>query len=446
MSEIQTENALQIEDKTLVSSETQVAHGELEKSIEQKPHQAWPIYALFIGNNISYIGDILALLAIPWFVLQTTGSVEQAGITGFCSALPMVLSAFFGSALIDRLGYKRASVIGDILNGLTVMLVPLFYHTVGLAFWQLLVLVFIGGLLRSPADTARAAMLPDLAKLAQMRLERANSWKDGVRRVASFFGAPLAGVLIAMIGTSNLLWLDAISFAISALLIGLLVPAVALHRAQMPRVRGTGGYLAELREGLRFIRLDAVILTIIVVVMITNMLDSAYSAVIAPAYIMQTFHSAVPLGLMIATIGGMAFVGAMIFGTIGHRLPRRLTFGICYTLGGALRLWFLLSANFPLIIGWYALAGLMLGPLNSLIDTVLQERTSPEMRARVFGLLEAGVLAGIPLGTFASGFVVTWIGLNWTLAAMGALYLLTTLSLLVNPALKKMERASAEQV
>ncbi len=176
------------------------------------------------------------------------------------------------------------------------------------------------------------------------------------------------------------------------------------------------------------------------------MLDSAYSAVIAPAYIMQTFHSAVPLGLMIATMGGMAFVGAMIFGIIGHRLPRRLTFGICFTLGGALRFWFLLSANFPLIIGWYALAGLMLGPLNSLIDTIMQERTSPEMRARVFGLLEAGVLAGIPLGTFASGFVVAWIGLRTTLAGMGALYLLTTLSLLVNPALKKMERATAEQV
>jgi predicted MFS family arabinose efflux permease len=60
------------------------------------------------------------------------------------------------------------------------------------------------------------------------------------------------------------------------------------------------------------------------------------------------------------------------------------------------------------------------------------------MRARVFGTTTAGVLVGIPLGTFVSGYVVTWIGLEYTLLVMGALYFLTTASLLVNPALKKM--------
>ena len=60
------------------------------------------------------------------------------------------------------------------------------------------------------------------------------------------------------------------------------------------------------------------------------------------------------------------------------------------------------------------------------------------MRARVFGSISAGVLIGIPLGTFAGGYVATWLGLKATLLIMGALYLLTTASLLVNPALKKM--------
>jgi predicted MFS family arabinose efflux permease len=323
------------------------------------------------------------------------------------------------------------------------MFVPLLYHTIGLAFWQLLTLVFIGGLLRSPADTARLALVPDLAKLAHMRLERANAWNDGSRRGANFFGAPLAGVLIALIGTSNLLWLDAASFGISTLLIGLSLPKIAQHRAETAQAKPARGYLAELKEGLRFIKLDVVILTLMLVIMITNMIDSAYSAVVAPAYIMQAFHSALPLGLMIAVFGGMAFIGTVIFGTIGHHLPRRLTFGIGFIIGGALRFWFLLTANFPLILAWFALAGLAIGPINSLISTTLQERTPPAMRARVFGLLEAGVMAGIPLGTFAIGFVAVWIGLRWTLALMGTLYLLATLSILVNPALKKMNREAA---
>jgi MFS family permease len=423
-------------------SEMTTEHRITDTPDEQEPRRQWPVYALFLGNTISYVGDVMSFLAIPWFVLQTTGSVEQAGITGFFSVLPMVFSAFFGSVLVDRLGYKRTSVSGDILCGLTVMLVPLLYHTSGLAFWQLLALVFIGGLLRSPADTARWSLVPDLAKLARMRLERANAWNDGTRRGANFLGAPLAGVLIAFIGTSNLLWLDAASFAFSALLIGFSIPKSVPHSAEDAQAAPARGYLADLREGLRFIRLDVVLLTLVIVLMITNMIDDAFSAVVAPAFYMRTFHSAIPFGIMVAVFGGMTFIGTVIFGTIGHRLPRRLTFGIGFTIGGALRFWVLLTANLPFMLAWCVPAGLAIGPINSLISTTLQERVPPEMRARAYGILGAGVMAANPLGTLASGFVVTWIGLQWTLAAMGALYLLATLSVLVNPKMKQMDHHS----
>lgn len=408
--------------------------------VQGQPEAIRSIYALFAGNVVSYVGDVLTLLAIPWFVLQTTGSVKQAGITGFFSALPMVFSGFFGSVLVDRLGYKRTSVVGDVLSSITVMLVPLLYHTVGLAFWQLLSLVFISGLLKAPVLTARSAMVPDLAKLARMRLERANAWYDGVQRISGFFGAPLAGVLIATIGTSNLLWLDGASFAFSALLIGVVVPEVALVSKQEAEKEERQSYFGSLREGMHFLVRDPVVLTIALVVMVTNLLDDANSSVVEPAYIMQTFHSAIPLGLLIAATGVMAFIGTVIFGSIGHRLPRRLTFGIGFIIGGASRFWVLLIPSLPFMLGWFALAGLAIAPINSLISTVLQERTLPEMRARVFGTLRSAVLAGIPLGTFASGFVVTWIGLRATLFIMGVIYLMATLSILVNPALKHMEK------
>src|SRR5947209_6839754 len=207
---------------------------------------------------------MLTFLAIPWFVLQITGSVTQTGITAFFSTLPSVFSAFFGSALVDRLGYKRTSVLGDIASGATVALIPLLYHTVGLAFWELLALVFLGGLLKSPGVTARTSLVPDLAARATMRLERANALSDGVNRVARFIGAPVAGVLIAIIGTSNLLWLDAASFALSAMLIGLAVPSTAplFNLEEGPR-----RYLAAVWEGVRFIQQDVFIGSIVAVIM-----------------------------------------------------------------------------------------------------------------------------------------------------------------------------------
>ncbi len=395
-----------------------------------------PLYALFAASAISYVGDVLTLLAIPWFVLTTTGSITKTGITAFFSTLPTVLAAFFGSVFIDRVGYKRTSVLSDIASAVSVALIPLLYHTVGLAFWQLLVLVFVGGLLKSPGGTARTAMVPELAEAAQMRLERANAINDGVNRISSFIGAPLAGVLIAFIGTSNLLWFDGVSFAISALLIGIAIPTTLVKQVTK---EDKSNYWEDLREGWRFIGHDSVILAIVITVMITNLLDNAFIAVIGPAYIKQVFNSAVPLGLILAAFGGAAFVGTIIFGTIGHRLPRRLTFGVGFVIGGAARFWILLIPIVPLLVVVYAIAGLAAAPINPLIDTLAFERIPKEMRARVFGSIIAGAFVGIPLGTLLSGYIVPLVGLRMSLVVIGALYLLTTCSLLVNPALKTMD-------
>lgn len=400
-------------------------------------HQRLPMYAFFIGSVISYIGDMLTLLAIPWFVLQSTRSVTQTGITAFFSALPLMLSSFLSPTLVDRLGYKRTSVIGDLLSGVTVALVPLLYHTTGLAFWQLLTLVFLGGLLKSPGVTARNAMVPELAQMAGMRLELVNALSDGLTRVSRFLGAPLAGVLIVLIGTSNLLWFDGLSFALSALLIGVLVKASP--SMVVPAEESAPGYFAALWAGWHFIRRDPLIFSMLLVGIVTNLLDAAWSAVIAPTYFLQIFHSPILQGISIATFGGAAFVGTLIFGALGHRFPRRLTFGIGYDVGGALRFWVYLVPFFPLILLWQMIGGLAISVVNPLGDTVLQERTPPRMRARVFGTFSALILVAVPLGTFASGFVATWLGLHLTLVIMGALYLISTLSLLLNPALKEME-------
>ncbi|GHP01016.1 MFS transporter [Reticulibacter mediterranei] len=407
-------------------------------SSEQAPRTAnrLPIVAFFVGCAISNVGDMCTLLAIPWFVLQTTGSVTQTGITAFFATLPAVFSAFFGSVLVDRLGYKRTSVIGDLASGITIMLVPFLYSTAGLAFWQLLLLVFLGGLLKSPATTARHALLPDLAELASMRLEQANAFYDGIGRIAGLIGAPLAGVLIAVIGTSNLLWLDAASFAISALLIGFAVPFQSSRQA----TKSENGYFGALREGVRFIQHDTLVLSFVVVILITNLIDAAFFSVVEPVYIKHIFNSVLPLALITATMGGAAFVGTLLFGLFGHRLPRRLTCVIGYTVGGALRFWiFLYLPILPVLIGWHIIAGLGIAVVNPIVGTVMQERLPAEMRARIFGAVGAGMLAGIPLGTFLSGYVVAWIGLQMTLLIMGILYFVTTLSLLVNPALKAMD-------
>ena len=440
-----------------------------------------PLFALYAANAVSRTGDVLMFLAVPWFVLQTTGSIAQTGIAAFFSTASVALSAVLGSAFVDRLGYQRASIASDLASMLGVALIPLLYATVGLPFWALLALVFVAGLLTTPGATAREALVPDLADLAGVRMERATAAADGVTRLSRFVGAPLAGVLIAVIGTSNLLWIDAATFAFSALAVGVAIPipvrlaspptAVQVPArdvepaepieslgtldlpAPPPPLAGDGvtettrgaaepepaqGYFARIAGGFGFLWRDPWLRGTVLVVLITNLLDAGQSGVLAPAFVKQVYGNAVVLGALIAAFGGAAFVGTLVFGAVGHRLPRRQTLGVSFTLGGASRFfWIVLLAPWPVpMIAVQAICGFFIGPVNPLFDTVAYERVPAAMRARVFGALTAGAMLGSPLGGLVAGLLGPAIGVEPSMLVFGALYAAATLSLLVNPALR----------
>jgi len=432
--------------------------------------QRVPLYALYAANLISLIGDVMMFLAVPWFVLETTGSIAQTGITAFFSTGAVAAAALLGSAFVDRLGFQRASVVSDLASGIAVALIPLLYATVGLPFWALLALVFVAGLLTTPGMTARAALVPDLAALAEVRFERATALTDGVSRLARFFGAPLAGVLLALFGrnnTDNLLWIDAATFGVSALLIGGLVPRGA-HRSASKLVTETATettapvetsiaadepvaeptrrrLFGNAREGLAFIARDPVLAGTTLVVLVTNMLDAGYGGVVLPAYVKQVYGSAVVQGAMIAAFGGAAFVGALAFGAVGHRLPRRPTLGWGFLIGGATRFfWLLLLAQYvPLLIAVQAICGFCIGPINPIFSTIDYERVPPAMRARAFGAMTAGGTLGVPLGGLLAGGLAPLIGVTPCIVLFGAIYLVATGSLLVNPALRALDAKSS---
>src|SRR5258708_976847 len=366
-----------------------------------------PLYALYAANVVSVSGNVMAFIAIPWFVLQTTGSASQTGVTAIVSALPAIGAAFFGGVIIDRVGFKRTSIVADLASTVAIAFIPLLHNTVGLQFWQLLALVFLGNLLDAPGATARQALSPELAEMAHLSLERASAFNDAMSRSTRLIGAPLAGVLIALIGATNVLWIDAATFLVSALLIGLFVPSPHITRKTLEKPER---FWAELGEGLRFIRADRVMMAIIYTVMITNLLDAAMGSVIMPVYVERTFGSAVVLGVASGVTGGAALLSALYVGAVGIKGSRRWTLGIAFMITG-LRFWFLaLSPQLPILWRVFALLGWEFGFLNPLGGVIYLDRVPPVMRARVFGVMSAGVMVGTPLGG-ASGILLEKIGL-----------------------------------
>lgn len=403
------------------------------------------IISLFTANAISLVGNVLSAIAIPWFVLQTTGSATQTGITGFFTVLPVVLAGLFGGTLIDRLGYKRTSIIADIASGVTTALIPLLYFTVGLEFWQLMVLVFLGALLDAPGSTARAALVPELAEMAHMPIERATSLIHIIERSARMIGAPFSGLLIALVGTENVLWLNAASFFMSA---GIIAITIQVHHpVRDEKSEASGSYFQELREGLRFIFHDKLLLAIVIMVMATNFLDAVFSGVVQPVFVKQVYGQALDLGLLISANGAGAVIGAVIFSAVGPRLPRHPVFVIGFVMTS---LKFFLYALYPPL--WVALVFVVLfsmgaGPLNPIIGAVEYERVPKNMRGRVGGAISAGAWSAMPLGMLIGGVMTEQFGAHPMLLGLGVIYLITTLSMAFIPAMKEMNRReTASQV
>ena len=408
----------------------------MNDSQRARPRQRLPLFTMLGATGLSMVGNVITFLAVPWFVLQTTGSAARTGLTGGVVVLGMVVGGFFGGPLVDRLGFRRASIVADLASGLTVALIPLLYLTVGLAFWQLLVLVLLGTCLDTPGMTARQSLIPDLAGRAGMPVERANSALQAIESSSDLLGPPLAGVLIALLGPSNVLFLDAATFALSATMIAGGVPRPVLIPAEKAPI---GGYFANLLEGLHFIRGEQLILSIVIVAVITNFLDSPIFLVILPVYADANFGSAVVLGIMFAGFGAGSLIGTLLFGAFGHRLPRRAMLIACWVVVG-LPFWVLAtSPSLPVTVAALAITGLAAGPLNPLIFTVVQERTPEHLRGRVIGALWALALAASPLGVVLTGYLLEAVGVRLILVGVATGYLVVTLSMLFNPALREMD-------
>jgi MFS family permease len=404
------------------------------------------LFGLLTADLVSILGTRMSMLALPWFVLVTTGSAAEMGLVAFAEMAPYVLVQALGGPVADRLGIWRMSVVSDLLAGGTLALVPALYAAGGLPIPLLVALVAVTGASRGIGDTARHVLVPGLAGAAGTSLERASGWCDGVNRAASMVGAPLAGFLVAVTSAPAVMAVDAATFWLSAILISTLVPRTTAARSadgglEAEAAPGSAGYLASLREGFAHLAADRLLVGIALLVLVTNLLDQAFFSVLAPVWANDVTGSPVALGLMGATMGAGALLGNGVVAWLAHRLPRRLAFAWGFLVAGGPRFFALalLSSVSPVLAVCFV-SGFGAGGINPILGAVEFERVPVRLQARVLGALGATAWAGIPFGALVGGVFVDALGLKGALLVAGGAYLLTTLGPFVFPVWREMDR------
>ncbi len=195
------------------------------------------VSALVLAETISVLGTRMTYLALPWFVLVTTGSPSKMSLVLAAEILPMAILGIPSGALVQRLGSRTTMLVADFARAPILASIPLLYAAGILDFWLLLAIVALLGAFAPPYFAAQRTILPELVGEDETRMSQANSSIEGGTALAALLGPALAGVLIPFIGAPNVLYVDAATYLVA------FVPRPrvrASHESASPRLRQHG--------------------------------------------------------------------------------------------------------------------------------------------------------------------------------------------------------------
>ncbi|MGV9902448.1 MFS transporter [Streptomyces sp. NPDC003388] len=404
-----------------------------------------PLSGVLAAMAVSLTGTRVSAVALPWFVLVTTGSATQTGLVAFCEMTPYVTVKAFTGPLVDRIGPRAVSWTTDLASATAAAAVPLFHTLDLLSFPLLLLLVALIGAVRGPGDLAKEVMVPEAAERGRVPLERATGLSGVTERLASTIGPAAGGALVALLGPLTGLVVNAGCFALGSVIVALALPrgmGRAVEEAGAHAAEAEPGYWRRFGEGFTFLRGEPLLLTVIVMVGITNLLDAGFSTVLVPVWAKESGNGPSAIGLMGSVMGAAAVAGSLIAALTAHRLRRRVVFFTGFLLAGAPR-FLILASGSPMgaVLAVFGVSGLGAGFLNPVLGAILLERVPRRMLGRVSALGDSLAWAGIPLGGLAAGAAVASVGLAPVLLAGGAAYFLTTNLTGLRPEWREMEGA-----
>lgn len=364
-------------------------------SENRSPLRQRPIVALISAQVVSALGSQMTFLALPWFVLETTGSPTKMGIVLAAEILPVGLLGIPSGTVVTRLGARRTMLVGDLARAPLIASIPVLYAAGWLSFPLLLAIVALVGVFIAPYFASQRIVLPELVGEDERVVSQANAIVEGAQRATSLLGPALAGILIATIGATKVLYIDAATFLFAFVVLLLFVP----RRPPLAQTDESRGVLA----GLRFVLRDRLLRTLGATAMVANALGMILAAALPVLAYDEFGGSSRVAGAFFASFGAGAVVGSLVaVKVVGRVDPLRLGASAFVALSLPV---FLLALDLPVlgVMGALALSSFF-GPLvNAPLIGVLTTRTPQALRAKVTtAVITTALLAG-PIGYVMAG-------------------------------------------
>ena len=209
---------------------------------------------VWTAATVSIFGSLVTRMALPLAAILVLGSgaIEVAILRGLDLGATLVFGLVAG-AWVDRLRRRPVMIWADLGRVVLLGSIPVAFALGSLTFWQLLIVSALASVLTTFFDSADNAYLPTIVE--RDRLVDANAALAASGSAAEFMAFGISGFLVQLLTAPIAIALDAISFLISALLLG----SIRHEEASPPLPKDREPVMAEIREGLRLVRHDPIL-------------------------------------------------------------------------------------------------------------------------------------------------------------------------------------------
>ena len=361
------------------------------------PQRLWnrDFLAYWLGIALTALGDAFVLVALPFLVLEITGSPSALASVVLLSTLPRFLGPITG-ALADRWHLRLPLICSSLLRSSLLAALALLYLAGELPIWLIYLAAPLNGLLTSFIFAAGTVLVPNLVPRAQ--LGRANSFMQAALMGVPLLGLGVAGALVALLGVGGTI------LAASPCLLALAAAAMIVRFPATDRQSNRLDMLGDMVTATRFLLASGPLAFLLVTSLALNASLNMLN-VTMPVTMERIGRGAQGYGLFESTLSAGMLLGILAVSLIGRLLPPRFQISLAQILmaGGFAVL--ALGSFTPYLAGGLVL-GLGLGFGEVAAVTLIQLAVPDGMRGKVLGIVFTTNALGLTLGASLAGFLV----------------------------------------
>ena len=379
----------------------------------------------WIGASISLLGDQFYLVALPWVVLQITGSGVAMGTVAMAAGIPRAVLMLLGGAVTDRTSPRRLLMMTATARTIFVSAIGALLWAHALQLWHLYVLAFAFGTADAFALPSSGSMLRSLVRPEQ--LPAANSVWSSSALLTGVIGPAPAGWIVKLLGAAWAFFLDAISFLF---IIGALWALPDPPRA--PTTSSRSSLWSSITEGLAYVGRDAALRSLMLLAAVLNFCLAGPLSVGLAYMANHRFASPAAFGAWVSSVAAGTLVGMVLAGVFKSRRRGLLLLATSSTLAIATACMGFLPGLWP-VAALLMLMGTLSGFINVQLQSWFQQRVDRAFLGRVLSVSMLSAFGLMPLSMAAAGVGVEWSVRGLFLVSGSAVFIVSAFGLLQRP-------------